>query len=102
MDIYTSNWRDFIKYLYNIRDNDLNRLMYGNIADKEIHELRGGILSLNKVITRSEEILEEYYKNMNLPYNLRALKEEYSRFNINSHNVTQSHIDDQEDDEIFV
>lgn len=100
MDIYTSNWRDFIKFLYTSRDSDLNRLIYGNLIDKEIHELRGGVLSFNKVITKSEEILEDYYKNMNLPYNLRALKEEYSRFNINSHNLTQSHI--EEDDEIFV
>jgi hypothetical protein len=72
--------------------------MYASINDKEIHELRGGIMSLNKVIAKSEEILEEYYKNMNLPYNLRALKEEYTRFNINSHNLTQSHIQDGQDE----
>lgn len=95
MDAYFGLLKEFMRFLYQLRDADLNRFVHTNLTDKETNEVRGGILALNKVIRKCDEYLGDYAKNMNLPYNLRVLEEEFKNYKVKIH--IQGKVEDETD-----
>jgi len=93
MDGYFNLLKEFMRYLYQIREGDLNRFIHTNLTDKETNEVRGAILAINKAIKKCDEFLGEYAKNMNLPYNIRILEDEFKRYRLKVNN--QERIEDE-------
>lgn len=86
VDTYLNSLKEFRSDLVKMRDQELDRFVFGSLSDKEIHEIRGAVLALSKVLVTIQNLLEEYVKNADLPYNLRVLEEEAKKYNLSKTN----------------
>lgn len=84
VDTYLSSLKEFRSDLVKMRDQELDRFVFGSLSDKEIHEIRGAVLALSKVLVTIQNLLEEYVKNADLPYNVRILEEVNKKYKLSS------------------
>jgi hypothetical protein len=82
MDLHLKTLKDFKNDLIKMRDQSLDRFIFSELSDKEIHEIRGMVLGISKILLNLQNILDDYLKNSDLPYNLRILEEEAKKYNI--------------------
>lgn len=89
MDYFINAWNDYLQDLIKHRDQELDRLIFGNLSEKDLYELKGSVCAHSRMIEKVESILKEYFKKSDLPRNIRILEENLRKYNLNFKNTEQ-------------